>query len=290
MASPAFLQYSEEQKIRLAAAIKELETLFRVHFDLDIYLTWGTLLGVVRDHDFIAHDIDVDLAYLSKARHDFEIIEEHEVIIRVLRETGYKLQRNSKGQMHVDFRGLNEGADLPAFNLDLWTTWTREGKYYHYPDIQGELDAACVCPLKRFAFRQQSFWVPARYEEVLHWFYGDAWQTPDPAYAWYPRYSSTDVFEFLRTSAPSNVVPERPRRRPDLDVEEKDGFFYVGSPSLEEPQRLNASAMLLLELCTGEHQPSDIVLLLQDAFELPSAPEIVVLEFLAYATAVGMIE
>lgn len=274
----------------LAQAMVDFAALFRAEFALDVYLTWGTLLGAIREGDFIAHDVDVDLAYLSAASTDFEILEEHELIVRVLAGRGLRVQQHSRGQMHVDMAAGNGPARGDAFNLDLWTTWTRDGRYYHYPDIKGELAAAQVVPLRRHAFRGHAVLVPACSEALLAQFYGTQWHVPDAAYAWYPRYDSTDVFEFLRAERRPATLSSRPRRASDLVVTERDGHFFVVSPRLAEPQRLNATAMLILELCTGDQTPAAIIGLIERSFALPSAPEVAVLEFLTYAAACGLLE
>lgn len=274
----------------LARAIADVEHLFETEFGLPVYLTWGTLLGAVRERDFIGHDTDIDLAYLSRAETDFEIVEENETIVRVLRDHGLTVQRHTKGQLHVNVAGDERAALLPAYNFDVWTSWIRDDRYYHYPDIKGDIAASAVVPLLRGTFRGERLLMPAAADSVLRCFYGEGWCEPDPGYAWYPRYSSTDVFEFLRQSAAPGPIPPHPRRAANLTVSERGEYFFVSAPHIPEAQRLNSSAMLILELCTGAHTPGDIVGLLQQAFALPSAPEVVVLEFLSHAAATGLLE
>lgn len=280
--SPKFCDYSQAELNQLAACIKEFEALFKREFGLDTYLTWGTLLGAVRDTDFIPHDSDVDLAYLSAKSSDFEIAEEHELIVRVLRDQGCRVQRNSTGQIHVNLTGSAASRELPAFNLDVWTTWLRDGRFYHYPDIKGEVMATAITPLTCCQLRGHSLPVPSRPAAMLSAFYGPQWATPDPDYAWYPRYDADDVFEFMRAERVALSLPEYPERM-SYTVREAPPHFFVIGEAHNEALRLNASAMLILELCTGENSLADIITLLQQAFALPSAPEVVVLEFLSYA-------
>lgn len=281
--NPEFAAYTAAELDTLAATIARVEALFRDEFGLAVYLTWGTLLGAVRGADFIPHDTDIDIAYLSNAGHDFEIAEENELIARVLRDRGLRLTRHSKGQLHVDMSPDNRTGG--AWNLDVWTTWVRQDRVFHYPDIKGEVSADALLPLSRVRLREQELPAPARPAALLEKFYGADWRTPDSSYAWYPRYHSTDVFEFLRSMPAAVSVPLRPRRAAGLITEERDGFYFVQTPDARQPQRLNAPAMLILELCSGEHTAADIIALLAEAFLLPSAPEVVVLEFLAYAAA-----
>jgi len=251
----AFSHYDEKQLALLVGSMKTLEQLFLNEFDIQLYLTWGTLLGAIRQNDFINFDNDVDLAYLSKKELDFEILEEHEFIVAVLQEYGFAIQRNSKGQIHVRVLPESQTGEGAVFNLDIWNSWVREENYYHYPDIKGELSANAVLPLISHELRGENFLVPSGYAHILCAFYGERWQEPDENYAWYPRYNANDEFEFLRSSSAIEIAPviDFPLRSEPLEIREEGEFFFVSGPSLKEEQRLNSSAILILELCTGEN-------------------------------------
>ncbi|PCJ26892.1 MAG: hypothetical protein COA96_04490 [SAR86 cluster bacterium] len=286
-----FSQYDAAQLTLLVSSIKTLEQLFSNEFGIQLYLTWGTLLGAIRQNDFINYDNDVDLAYLSKKELDFEILEEHEYIVAVLEEHNFSVRRNSKGQIHVRVMPETESGKGAAFNLDIWTTWARGGKYYHYPDIKGELESKEVLPLVPHTFHDESFLVPTGFGQVLSAFYGENWLKPDKNYAWYPRYNADDEFEFLRSSAVKTPVPipKFPLKSEQLEIREQDEYFFVSGPSLAEEKRLNSSAIVILELCTGENTVEDIIQLIQKTFELPTAPEVAVLEFLTNAAKNGLL-
>ncbi len=288
----AFTAYGEAQLKLLIGSMKTLEHLFLSEFDIQFYLTWGTLLGAVRHQDFIGFDTDVDVAYLSKKSLDYEILEEHEYIVTVLREYGFDVQRNSKGQIHVRVLTESSGGKGAAFNLDLWTSFQRENRFYHYPDIKGELPADAVLPFIQCQFHGESFQIPQGFERVLTSFYGEGWRQPDENYAWYPRYDADDDFEFLRSSVvyASVALPEFPRKAQALEMREEQGYYFVAGPSLQQEQRLNPTAIIILELCTGDVTVEEIIQLLQETYGLPTAPEIAVLEFLHNALASGLIE
>lgn len=290
----SFTDYNKSQLDLLVQSMKTLEDLFAREFDLQLYLTWGTLLGAIRQNDFIAFDTDVDIAYLSQKFLDYEILEEHEYIVAVLKEHNFNVTRNSKGQIHVRLlsrEDTGETARHTAFNLDLWTTWQRDNRYFHYPDIKGELQADSVLPLIRHGFHGEEFWVPQGYSQVLTCFYGENWMEPDENYAWYPRYHPDDEFEFLRSSAAGSAqpLPEFPRKSPGLEMKEEDDYFYVTGPGLTEEQRLNPTAVVILELCTGNNSVPEIISLLQQTYALPTAPEVAVLEFLQNALQSGLL-
>lgn len=287
-----FSAFDETRLSLLVGSMKTLEHFFATEFDIQFYLTWGTLLGAIRHQDFIGFDTDVDVAYLSKKSLDYEILEEHEYIVAVLKEQGFAVRRNSKGQIHVRVASESEAGDSTAFNLDLWTTWQRDDRYFHYPDIKGELSAGSVLPLVPQKFHGEEFLVPKGYDQVLACFYGENWQKPDKDYAWYPRYSADDEFEFLRSSAVQSPVPlpTCPRRAESVQIREEQEHFFATGPTLTEEQRLNATAVVILELCTGVNTVQEIIQLLQEAYALPTAPEVAVLEFLNNAMQSGLLD
>ncbi len=286
----SFSDFTKDELIAVIQCVKRLEGIFKKEFDIDLYLTWGTLLGAVRENDFIPFDTDIDIAYLTLQKTDFEIVEEHEFIVRTLRDIGLPVQRNSKGQIHVQVQPENRSFKHSIFNLDLWTTWVRDDKYYHYPDIKGEICSNEVLPLVRHSFRGESFWIPSGYDNVLTKFYGTDWHIPNPDYGWYPRYDVSDEFEFLRSSSSDISIPKFPQRAIGLRIEEQNNFYFISGNSLrEEKQRLNPTAMLILELCNGKNNVENIILFLQESYKLPSAPEVVVLEFLSNALRCGLI-
>lgn len=66
--------------------------------------------------------------------------------------------------------------------------------------------------------------------------------------------------------------PRRPRRAPDLELNEVVDGYVVYQPARERVHHLNRTAVLVLELCTGEHGVDEIAAIVQDAFELPEPP------------------
>jgi phosphorylcholine metabolism protein LicD len=56
---------TEEMKTEIIKDMKTLELFFKEQLDLDTYLIYGTLLGAIREHDFIPHDTDIDIGYIS---------------------------------------------------------------------------------------------------------------------------------------------------------------------------------------------------------------------------------
>lgn len=138
--------------------LKELLDKYNVEFQL----AYGTLLGAVRDKDFISHDEDCDLIVLSESKQKFIDL------LPLLSENGFNVVRYDRRDLlsimregeYIDiyfFRPYVDdlrisGCDLsPAFLLETTTDYEFKG----------------------YVFR-----VPEQYEEFLRFEYGESWRTP----------------------------------------------------------------------------------------------------------------
>jgi hypothetical protein len=64
-----------------------------------------------------------------------------------------------------------------------------------------------------------------------------------------------------------------PRRARDLEVQEVDDGFMIHQPERDRVHYLNHTAVLVLELCTGENSPARIAELVGTAYGLAEVPE-----------------
>jgi len=67
-------------------------------------------------------------------------------------------------------------------------------------------------------------------------------------------------------------VPERPNRAAEIEITEGSDGFVVYDPARDRVHYLNATASIVLELCTGENTESDIAHLLESCYDLPKPP------------------
>jgi hypothetical protein len=63
-----------------------------------------------------------------------------------------------------------------------------------------------------------------------------------------------------------------PRHRDNLDISPADDGYIIYQPELDIVHFLNPTALLILELCTGENSPDQIVDLVKEAYGLSDAP------------------
>lgn len=265
--------------------MKRIERLLQTEFGLDVYLSCGTLLGAVRTRDFTSIGEDVDLAYLSRERTETGIAEEHRRIVRALGRAGMLIGMSSTGHMHVAVRREDGEGGSEVSAIDVWTSWVREGRFYHYPDVHGQVSADALTPLRRHEFRGERFWVPRDTGLLLEALYGPSWRIPDPSYhSGVPERAS-----IYPGRAGKAHLPECPRRSEGVEIEALANAFLLCQPELENVRRVSATAALILELCDAETPVREIVDEVQRIYALPSAPAAAVIDFLIWAVDEGLI-
>jgi len=172
-----FLNADEATLDRYADGILYAEKLFRDEFGLTLRVAYGTLLGVIRERDFIKNDTDIDMTYLS-AHHgkDKVIAEMHriydELILMGLVVHDFRTRKNNPhgGQIHLYLEEFD-------MILDVTTSWIDEaGDFWVFPFgkiARGE----DVVPFIKAPFRKIEVTVPRNYEIILRKLYND-WRTP----------------------------------------------------------------------------------------------------------------
>lgn len=164
---PPMSSLTEEQKSKYTSDLKELELYFKIEFNLTIYLMYGTLLGAIRDRDYISHDTDIDLGYLSSYNNEKDVCTERKLIINKLESDKILRCRETSG-IKVKFNGSD---------FDIWTSWINaEGKYLIVP-LSDLGSKEVILPFKTLSFRGLDFSVPQKSEELLSKIYVD-WKTP----------------------------------------------------------------------------------------------------------------
>jgi len=165
-----FYKRTEESKNILVQDMESLSLFIKDKFNLDIYLIYGTLLGVIRENNFIEHDNDVDFAYMSKQSNLTDVLHEFRGICSILKN--HELLSKICGSGHIHVYSPNK-----RNKFDLWTSFILEDKYYLAPLINGTLNPSMIIPLKESIFKTKSFLIPNQPELVLDAVY-NTWNTP----------------------------------------------------------------------------------------------------------------
>ena len=145
---------------------------------VDAFPAYGTLLGAIREQDFIGHDSDVDLGYVSRHKHPLDVIRESYRLQRYLRERGYSIDRYSAAAFKVEVLE----ADGAVRGLDVFGGYFLNGRLYLMGEIGTPFEEEWVFPLGTCTFAGRTLPAPARPEKLLEATYGPNWKVPDPAF------------------------------------------------------------------------------------------------------------
>lgn len=129
-------------------------------------LAYGTLLGAVREHDFISHDEDIDLIMMKKDMPKFLSL------LFVLRENGFAIARyESRGFLSI----IRKGEYIDFYFFD---DYPKNPKLsYCCMDIYPKALLEDTAPIE---FQGVMFQAPRDYIKYLEFNYGKSWHTPIP--------------------------------------------------------------------------------------------------------------
>ena len=173
------MSYTPEAKAHMFHLYSEVEQLLAERYGYPAFPFYGNLLGAVREHDFIAHDVGgFDMGYISRHQRPEEVRAEFMDVCRALLDQGYFLR------------------------VEPWSTYVRSGYRdrafvdvnYAWFDESGELHFSFgwrsdpVTDRERVFFRRECpigphlVRVPGNAEEVLDQLYGRHWAVPDQGF------------------------------------------------------------------------------------------------------------
>ena len=150
----------------------------RDEIGIDAHVSYGCLLGAVRDGRMIGHDSDTDLAYLSRHTHPADIVRESFRMERELRTLGWKVVRMSGADLKL-FLPLSDGR---VVHVDVFGGFHVEGVFYLLGGRSGQLAPDALTPASTVTLEGVELAAPADPERVLEFLYGPSWRVPDPAF------------------------------------------------------------------------------------------------------------
>lgn len=139
--------------------------------NLTYWIDCGTLLGAVREGDFLAHDLDFDFGTVEWSRHG--------EIAAAFKAEGFQMDTAGHpeyGYQQAFFKEKRHLFDIfyfyPAGLNRLW-----QGSWYQGEVLWSEFDLDAYLPVNKAWFVGEATFTPAKPEKVLETRYGD-WRTP----------------------------------------------------------------------------------------------------------------
>ena len=142
------------------------------------FVAYGTLLGAVRDGDFIGHDSDADIGYVSAHESPADAVRESFDLQRKLQDMGYPVHRYSGLGLKV----LVTENDGRLRGLDVFGGFQRDGMLYLMGEVGHPFQDDWLYPRTTATLAGRDVPVPAVPERLLEAMYGEHWRVPDPAF------------------------------------------------------------------------------------------------------------
>ena len=161
-----------DQEIFLA--LEESNEIFETHISKSLFICYGTLLGCIRDNDFIPHDDDVDVCFLAEGQGLDAAVDEFRQVVKTLTKIGQKVQFDSSAQFHWGLQGTT---------LDVFMAWMEDDNLYMY-NAGGIFPRNRIYPLVEREFKGRQVLIPNDSEGLLELIYGPGWRISDPSFQW----------------------------------------------------------------------------------------------------------
>lgn len=157
---------------------EEIMAVLREELGIQCWLAFGSLLGAAREGKVIAHDSDVDLAYLSEKADPAEINQEMYAITRALRGRGLRVVNKTGAFITVLFDASDEGSG----SIDVYACFHLGDLLYETATVRAPVPKSAILPLGELSFEGRMLPVPADVDTMLKASYGEGWRVPDPSF------------------------------------------------------------------------------------------------------------
>ena len=163
---------SQEDRQKITIGLKRFIEDFEKRFESAVYLIGGTLLGALREKDYIDHDDDIDLYYLSKYTTKKEVLKELNNIWNYYKEKGLDFyNRRWQYQLNLWFPDKFHW-------VDIYPSWIDSEGVQYLGGCNNKLYRCeilnMIKPLSKIMFRGIKFNAPNQSEKYLEWAFGGA--------------------------------------------------------------------------------------------------------------------
>lgn len=155
-------------------ALEVSNQIFEAQCSKSLFICYGTLLGCIRNNDFIPHDEDVDVCFLADGPGLDAAAREFRQTIRKLTDIGQRIVFDSGTQFHWH---------VQETWLDVFMGWIEGENLYMY-NAGGVFSRNQIYPLVEHDFKGHQVLIPNDAEALLELIYGPRWHIPDPSFQW----------------------------------------------------------------------------------------------------------
>jgi cyclopropane fatty-acyl-phospholipid synthase-like methyltransferase len=194
-----FKDRTENEKIGFVKFSVDVMRIIKDVFGVECCVTYGALLGVVREKSLIEHDDDIDIAFICENKSRAEVAALGHSIAKYFKENGYSVWVITNGQFSI-------GKQLDGIFavVDVFALWVEGERYFLNFAIAGGVPQAAVLPLtKRYLYGHELL-VPANPESVLVALYGQNWAHPDPDFKYQLAQKVIDTHYFFNIGINDN--------------------------------------------------------------------------------------
>jgi LicD family len=149
--------------------------LFRSNVGRDLFVAYGTLLGLVRDGHFLPHDDDCDVAFVSSAKDMPSLARDFLSVASRLRELGMEVNVLDQGNFHLTVPGYHPKLDVFVQGL--------VGEHLIASQVYARMTSAAFEPARELVIDGTAYAIPNDPDAVLTATYGE-WRIPDPYFQW----------------------------------------------------------------------------------------------------------
>jgi hypothetical protein len=157
------------------ARYEDLSRYFMKTFGYALFINYGTLLGFMRNGDFVPHDDDFDTGYLSRHTTPEDVKAEMKSIITRMAKDGYSFRIPNGGGL---FQHVSQNR-----RLDITPAWISDGRLWMNSTTSIRTDGSLIAPVGTAEFKGRAVFIPRDPLAFVRKKYGRKWRIPDTGYS-----------------------------------------------------------------------------------------------------------